>query len=185
MQLPDRFSDIGHVANVCSAPSRPSAAAESGWADIQQFRAIAFPSWLPGITQTTAGDVAPAPDERPGSARLRARLCWAGGALLAAAVLMACYLRIAGTVSVISDGAGNALQAWDMLHDNLLLHGWWVTDVSFYTTELPQYALVERLAGLRPEVVHICAAMTYTLLVLLAAFVARGRVGGAGAPSAR
>jgi hypothetical protein len=126
-----------------------------------------------------AGDVAPAPDERPGSARLRARLCWAGGALLAAAVLMACYLRIAGTVSVTSDGAGNALEAWDMFHHDLLLHGWWVTDVSFYTTELPQYALVEVVAGLRPEVVHICAAMTYTLLVLLAAFVARGRVGGA------
>jgi hypothetical protein len=126
-----------------------------------------------------AGGVPPAPGERPGSARLRARLCWAGGALLAAAVLMACYLRIAGTVSVTSDGAGNALEAWDMFHHDLLLHGWWVTDVSFYTTELPQYALVEAVAGLRPEVVHICAAMTYTLLVLLAAFVARGRVGGA------
>ena len=66
-----------------------------------------------------------------------------------------------------------------MLHGNLLLHGWWVTDVSFYTTELPQYALVEAAAGLRPEVVHICAAMTYTLLVLLAASVARGRARGA------
>jgi hypothetical protein len=33
-------------------------------------------------------------------------------------------------------------------------------------------------AGLHPEVVHICAAMTYTLLVLLAAFVAHGRSGG-------
>jgi hypothetical protein len=126
-----------------------------------------------------AGEVAPAPDDRPGAARLRARLCWAGGALLAAAVLMACYLRVAGTVPVTSDGAGNALEAWDMFHHDLLLHGWWVTDVSFYTTELPQYALVEAAAGLRPEVVHICAAMTYTILVLLAAFVARGRVGGA------
>ena len=99
--------------------------------------------------------------------------------MVAAVVLMVCYLRIAGTVPVISDGAGNALQAWDMLHGNLLLHGWWVTDVSFYTTELPQYALVEAAAGLRPEVVHICAAMTYTLLVLLAAYVARGRARGA------
>jgi hypothetical protein len=92
---------------------------------------------------------------------------------------MVCYLRIAGTVPVISDGAGNALQAWDMLHGNPLLHGWWVTDVSFYTTELPQYALVEAAAGLRPEVVHIGAAITYTLLVLLAAYVARGRARGA------
>jgi hypothetical protein len=125
------------------------------------------------------GEVAPAAAVRPGPDRLRARLRWAGGALLAAAVLMACYLRIAGTVPVTSDGAGNALEAWDMFHHDLLLHGWWVTDVSFYATELPQYALVEAAAGLRPGVVHICAAMTYTLLVLLAAFVARGRVGGA------
>ena len=50
--------------------------------------------------------------------------------------------------------------------------------MSFLTTELPQYALVIAAAGLRPEVVHICAAMTYTLLVLLAAYVARGRSTG-------
>ena len=66
-----------------------------------------------------------------------------------------------------------------MLHGNVLLHGWWVTDVSFLTAELPQYALVIAAAGLHPEVVHICAAMTYTLLVLLAAYVARGRSSGA------
>jgi hypothetical protein len=98
--------------------------------------------------------------------------------VLAAAALMFCYLRIAGTTPVIADGAGNALQGWDMLHGNVLLHGWWVTDVSFWTTELPQYALVSAVAGLRPEVVHICAAITYTLLVLLTAFAARGRATG-------
>ncbi len=69
--------------------------------------------------------------------------------------------------------------AREMLHGNLLLHGWWVTDVSFLTIELPQYALVIAAGGLHPEVVHICAAMTYTLLVLLAAYVARGRSTGA------
>jgi hypothetical protein len=116
---------------------------------------------------------------RPVAGRARERALWIGGTVAAAAVLMFCYLRTAGTVPVLSDGAGNALQAWDMLHGNVLLHGWWVTDVSFYTTELPQYILVEAAAGLRPEVVHICAAMTYTLLVLLAAFVARGRATGA------
>jgi hypothetical protein len=126
-----------------------------------------------------AGVSTPAADARPASERFLDPLSWVGGTILAAAVLMVCYLRIAGTVPVISDGAGNALQAWDMLHGNLLLHGWWVTDVSFYTTELPQYALVEAAAGLRPEVVHICAAITYTLLVLLAAYVARGRARGA------
>ena len=111
--------------------------------------------------------------------RIRSRLWLGGGCLLALALLMFCYLRVAGTTPVISDGAGQALQAHDMLHGNLLLHGWWMTDVTMYTTELPQYVLVEAVAGLRPEVVHICAAMTYTLLVLLAALVARGRAAGA------
>ena len=109
----------------------------------------------------------------------RERAWWIGVTAGAAAVLLFCYLRIAGTVPVLSDGAANALQAQDMLHGNLLLHGWWVTDVSLLTTELPQYALVIAVAGLRPEVIHICAAITYTLLVLLAAYVARGRARGA------
>jgi hypothetical protein len=114
-----------------------------------------------------------------GAGQGRSWLRWGGVTAFAAVVLMYCYLRIAGTVPVLSDGAANALQARDMLHGNLLLPGWWVTDVSFLTTELPQYALVIAAAGLRPEVVHICAAMTYTLLVLLAAYVARGRASGA------
>jgi hypothetical protein len=66
-----------------------------------------------------------------------------------------------------------------MLHGNLLLHNWWVSDVSFYTTELPQYMLIEAVAGLGPWVVHAAAAMTYTLLVLLAALLARGHSLGA------
>ncbi len=94
-------------------------------------------------------------------------------------MLFACYLLQSRTVSVGSDGASQALQAWDMLHGNLLLHGWWVTDVSFYTTELPQYMLIEAARGLSADVMHVGGAMSYTLLVLLAAFLARGRSRGA------
>ena len=86
----------------------------------------------------------------------------------------ACYLRLARTRAVNSDGAAQALQAWDMLHGSLLLHGWSLGDVSYYTTELPQYMLVEFLRGLNPDVVHVAAAMTYTLATLLAALLAKG-----------
>ena len=92
----------------------------------------------------------------------------------AAAVLFACYLRVSWTQPVNSDGAANALQAWDMVHGNLLLHGWSLSDVSFYTTELPQYALLELVLGRGPGVVHVAAAMTYTLVVLLTALLAAG-----------
>src|SRR5579863_1492125 len=111
--------------------------------------------------------------------RHRGRAWWAAATMLAGAVLMFCYLRVAGATQVNSDGAGLVLQASDMLHGNLLLHGWWDTDVSFITTELPEYMGVTAVAGVRPEVVHVCSALTYTLLVLLAAFVARGRARGA------
>jgi hypothetical protein len=74
---------------------------------------------------------------------------WAVAAawVLAVIAAFAVYLELARTRAVNSDGAGNALQAWDMLHGNLLLHGWSLSDVSFYTTELPQYMLVELVRG--------------------------------------
>jgi hypothetical protein len=111
-----------------------------------------------------------------------ATLAWrAALVVLAVAVLFFCYWRQSQTAPLSSDGSANVLQAWDMLHGNPLLRQWWVSDVSFYTTELPQYMLVEVLTGLGPWVVHVAAAMTYTLLVLLAALLAKGTArGGAG-----
>jgi hypothetical protein len=97
-----------------------------------------------------------------------------GGWLAAGALLFGCYLHISRTVPVDSDGASNALQAWDMLHGNLLLRGWHLSDVSFYTTELPQYMIIELVRGLSPDVVHVAGAITFTLLVLVAAMLAKG-----------
>ena len=113
---------------------------------------------------------------RPGAALryIRLRLIWLMASAVAAAGLFTAYLFQSRTQAANADGASNALQAWDMLHGNVLLHGWRVSDVSFYTTELPQYALVEAARGLGSDVVHVCAAMTYTLLVLLAAWLAKG-----------
>jgi hypothetical protein len=99
---------------------------------------------------------------------------------LAVAVFFFCYWRQSRSVPVSSDGASNVLQAWDMLHGNPLLRNWWVSDVSFYTTELPQYMLIEAVLGVGTWVVNVAAAMTYTLLVLLAALLARGSARGAG-----
>jgi hypothetical protein len=123
----------------------------------------------------TAVSVLPPRPARTPAAALAVR---AGLVALAAAVLFFCYWRQSQAVPLSSDGSSNVLQAWAMLHGNPLLHNWWVSDVSFYTTELPQYMLIEALAGLGPWVVHAAAAMTYTLLVLLAALLAKGRVQG-------
>jgi hypothetical protein len=113
------------------------------------------------------------------SAARPSRLAWPAAYAAAGAVLFAVYLAQSSRgTRLISDGASNALQAWAMLHGNVLLRGWTMSDVSFYSTELPEFMLVEAVRGLRPEVVHICAALTYTLLVLLAAALAKGGASG-------
>jgi hypothetical protein len=105
-------------------------------------------------------------------------MAWAGALLAAAAVLFWCYLRESRTAPVNSDGSVMALQGWDMLHGNLLLSGWWLADVTFYAFEIPVDALVEAVRGLNADVVHTSAAVVYTLLVLTAALLARGRARG-------
>jgi hypothetical protein len=100
------------------------------------------------------------------------------GLLLVTLGLFLCYVTVSRTAPVTSDGAGNALQAWSMLHGNWLLHGWWLSDVSFYTTELPEYMFIEMGRGLTPDLVHVAAGLTYTLLVLGAAWLAKGRSTG-------
>ena len=141
-----------------------------------------------GLAGTGAGDepaeIAPdaEPEARDGADRDRARppgWVWPAAYALAAVALFFCYLRISGTQPVTSDGATLAAQAWDMLHGNWLLKGWTLTDVSFYTTELPEYVLVEIVRGFGASDVHIAAALTYTLLVVLAGLLAKGRKTGA------
>jgi hypothetical protein len=107
------------------------------------------------------------------------RLAWAVALAVALTALFALSLSQSLTDALNSDGAANILQAQAMLHGNPLLRGWWTSDVSFYTTELPEYVLVVALRGLSPDVVHICGALTYTLTVALAGLLARGRATGA------
>ena len=93
-------------------------------------------------------------------------------------LLAVAYIAQARTIATISEGASQALQGWDMLHGNLLLHGWSLSDVSFYTTELPEYALVELAKGLNSSTVPLAAAISYFLQVVFAAFLAKGRATG-------
>jgi len=110
-----------------------------------------------------------------GRASTRRRLFAATAAVLAVALLFVAYLQVSRTYPENSDESNDLLMAWDMLHGNVLLHGWYLSDVSFYTTELPQYLVLERLFGLHTDTAHIAAAMTYTLVVVLAVLLARGR----------
>ena len=64
-------------------------------------------------------------------------------------VLLAFLLRISLSHGMNSDAANNALQGWDILHGNFLLHGWIIGDATYYTLEVPLYAITEALTFLR------------------------------------
>ncbi len=75
-------------------------------------------------------------------------------------------------MGVSADGSSNALQSWDMLHGNVLLREWTVTDVSFYTNELLHFMAVEAVTGFHGEVVNMGVALTFVLLVIVVAVAA-------------
>ena len=124
--------------------------------------------------QTTPGEAGQRSTGRWTWRRWRAAAAFA----VAAAALFCVYLRLSGTSPMNSDSANVLLMGWDMLHGNLLLHGWYTADVSVYTTEVPQYALLASFLGLHPETAHVAAAMTYTLATLLAVLLAKGGTSG-------
>ena len=86
--------------------------------------------------------------------------------------LFAYFLRISLSHGMNSDGANNALQGWDMLHGNLLLHGWIIGDATYYTLELPLYVITEALLGLHILTYHVVSALTYLIVVACAAALA-------------
>ena len=109
---------------------------------------------------------------------LRSRWVIAAALAVTGVALFFAYLGQAGVLAITSDSGVKALQAWDLFHGNPLLRGWTVSDVSFYTTELPEYAVIEMLHGLNGAVIHIAGALNYTLLVLFSGLLAKGRATG-------
>src|SRR6202451_2489809 len=93
--------------------------------------------------------------------RLRRRLLATAAVAVAVVLLFIAYLQVSRTYPENSDEANILLMSWDMLHGNLLLHGWHLSDVSFYPTELPQYAALGGLIGLQVGTAHVAAALAY------------------------
>lgn len=140
-------------------------------------------SALPAAAEARAGDgqgaapaAQPETERAPGRRVSARRLLATAAVVLAVALLFLAYLRVSRTYPENSDESNDLLMAWDMLHGNVLLHGWYLSDVSFITTELPQYAVLVWLFGLHTDTAHIAAAMTYTLVVIFSVLLARGRV---------
>jgi hypothetical protein len=138
-----------------------------------------MPNTAPGAQRLVGSvdeDASPAAPARPARRAWR----WAAVAvfLLVVVVLFDAYLRLSGTYPENSDEANILLMANDMLHGNVTLSGWNVSDVPFITTELPQIAVLVGIFGLRLGTAHIAAAMTYTLVVAVGMLLAKGRARG-------
>src|SRR6266567_1469642 len=129
--------------------------------------------------QSVASPAGPAgPGERANGSSVRRRWAELAAYLLSGLVLFVAYLRLSETYGLNSDSANILLMGWDLLHGHLLLHGWYMSDVSFFPTEIPQYALLESLLGLHMQTAHVAAAMTYTLTFLFAVLLARSGSAG-------
>jgi hypothetical protein len=133
--------------------------------------------WADQLAGGVEGDTAPATSARPGASRA---WWWAGAAvfLLVIVVLFDAYLHLSKTYTENSDEANILLMANDMLHGNVYLSGWNVSDVPFITTELPEIALLVWMFGLHLNTAHIAAAVTYTAVIAIAMLLAKGRTRG-------
>src|SRR5258707_1989285 len=119
----------------------------------------AQPAWLP-----SARFQLPADREHRWLRRLLGATAWIVGCM----ALFAFYLRISFTGHVSSDGANSALQAWDMLHGHLLLHGWVIGDATYFTFDLPVLAVTELFSGLSNLTSHVASTLTYLVVTVIA-----------------
>ena len=108
------------------------------------------------------------PGTRPAARRWQAVAAWVAGGL----VLFAFLLRISFGERVDSDGANSALQAWDLVHGHLMLHGWILGDATFYAFELPLNGIVQLLFGVGNLAAHIGSALTYLIVAACAVTLA-------------
>ncbi len=106
------------------------------------------------------------------------------GALVAGALLVALSAvaaRVARVYPVSSDDTTGVLEAESVLSGNVLLRGWTLSNISFYTTDLPFYVAGVALVGPRPSLMRDVPVAVYAAAVLAAALLARGPARGVSA----
>jgi hypothetical protein len=95
-----------------------------------------------------------------------------------ASILLAfAYRRYAFTFPTHSDHAALLLEAADVLQGNPLLRHWYLTTVSFYTTDVPFMAAGVALRGLDPVLMSEVPAVMFLLTVAVALLLAGRRAG--------
>jgi hypothetical protein len=82
--------------------------------------------------------------------------------------LGAFFVRISYGERVNSDGANSALQAWDLVHGHLMLHGWHIGDATYYFFELLVNGIMQLLFGPGELAAHLASALAYLIVAACA-----------------
>ena len=124
-------------------------------------------SELPSTPEAVpAGDQLRQSGDTEGASAPRAvRRWWAAAAWAAAGLaLYAFFLQISFGGRIDSDGANSALQAWDLIHGHLVMHGWLIGDATFYAFELPINGVIQLIFGLGSLATHLASALTFLIV---------------------
>jgi hypothetical protein len=76
------------------------------------------------------------------------------------------FNKLSWTLPTNSDFASIILEAESFLYGNLFLSGWTLTNISFYTTDLPFYVLGMLIEGFTPKLMHHVPAAQYSFMVI-------------------
>jgi hypothetical protein len=90
------------------------------------------------------------------------------------------YFESLHAFSPNSDGATVVLEGQAMKAGNLILHGWSLSLDSFWTVDAVFYMLVELVSGTRLMLLYLVPAIIAALVVVVAAWLARGNRPGVG-----
>jgi hypothetical protein len=89
--------------------------------------------------------------------------------------MLTAFTKFARTQPTNADGLSAVLEGDAIRHGNILLHGWTLSNVSFYTTDLWMYALAIASRGFSPVLARDVPALIYALVVVVSLCItARG-----------
>ena len=115
--------------------------------------------------------------------RRRPRRWWSGAAWAGSGiVLYALALRISYGGRIDSDGANSALQAWDLIHGHLLLHGWLLGTRRSTSSNCRLSGSSSSCSGWAPFPTHVASALVF--LIVAACVVALAVTGSRGPANA-
>src|SRR5271166_1979849 len=103
------------------------------------------------------------------------KLASAIGLSLGLITLSAAYIRLSFGILKTSDDAAFVLQAQDIIHGNILLHGWTLSPDSYYTILMPLYVTAGLVTHLATPM-YLVPPFVYAILVTLCVAVAWSRV---------